>query len=52
MNHERKLFVKEHEDKDEDGQCNNFRSHRWYSHDFEFFLGIPRYRSSISILFF
>ena len=43
MNHECKSFVKEHEDKDE--QCNGFRSHRWYSHGFEFFLPIPRSRS-------
>ena len=28
MNHECKSFVKEHEDKDEDEQCNDFRSHR------------------------
>ena len=26
MNHERKLFIKEHEDEDE--QCNGFRFHR------------------------
>ena len=42
MKHERKLFVKEHEDKDEDEQCNGFRSRRWYSHGFEFYLRIPR----------
>ena len=38
MNHKRKLFVKEHEDKDknEDEQCNSFRSRRWYSHGFKF----------------
>ena len=28
MNHERKLFIKEHEDKDEDGQYCGFRFHR------------------------
>ena len=39
MNHERKLFV------NEDGQCNSFRSRHWYSHAFEFSLGIPRSRS-------
>ena len=39
MNHERKLFV------NEDGQCNSFRSPHWYSHAFEFSLGIPRSRS-------
>ena len=41
MNHERKLFVKEHEGE----QCNGFRSRRWYSHGFEFSLRIPRSRS-------
>ncbi len=41
MNHERKLFVKEHEGE----QCNGFRSRRWYSHGFELFLDIPRNRS-------
>ena len=45
MKHERKLFVKEHEDKDEDEQCNGFRSRHLYSHGFEFSLGIPRSRS-------
>ena len=41
MKHERDLFVAntEHE------QCNGFRSHRWYSHGFEFSLRIPRSRS-------
>ena len=38
MNHERKLFVKEHEGE----QCNGFRSRRWYSHAFEFSPHIPR----------
>ena len=42
MNHERKLFVKEHKDKDEDEQCYDCRSRRWYSHGFEFSLRIPR----------
>ena len=28
MNHERKLFLNEHEDKNEDEQCNSFRSRR------------------------
>ena len=41
MNHERKLFVKEHEGE----QCNGFRSRRWYSHGFEFYLRFPRSRS-------
>ena len=36
MKHERKLFVKEHEDKDEDEQCNGFRSRHWYSHELKF----------------
>ena len=34
MNHERKLSIIE----DEDGQCYDFRSCRWYSHGFEFSL--------------
>ena len=42
MNHERKLFVKEHKEE----QCNSFRSHRWYSYEFELSLDIPRNRSS------
>ena len=50
MNHEHKLFIKEHEDKDE--QCNGFRSRRWYSHGFEFSLRIPRNRSTIPFLLF
>ena len=50
MNHERKLFIKEHEDKDE--QCNDFRSRRWYSHGFEFFFRILVVVVVISILFF
>ena len=52
MKNERKLFVNEHEDKDEDGQYNGFRSRRWYSHGFEFSLRIPRNRSAIPFLFF
>ena len=40
MNHERKLFVKDHEGE----QCNGFRSRHWY-HGFEFSLRIPRCRS-------
>ena len=48
MNHERKLFFKEHEGE----QCNGFRSRHWYSHGFEFSLRIPRSRVAISILFF
>ena len=52
MNHERKLFIKEHEDKDEDEQCNGFRSRRWYNHSFEFSLQIPRCHSAIPFLFF
>ena len=52
MNHERKLFVKEHKDKDEDEQCYDFRSRCWYSHGFEFSLHIPRCHSAISFLFF
>ena len=50
INHERKLFIKEHEDKDE--QCNGFRSRRWYSHGFEFFLRILVVVVVISFLFF
>ena len=46
MKHERDLFVKEHEDKDEDDQYGGFRSRQWYSHGFEFSLRIPRSRSS------
>ena len=42
MNHERKLFVKDHKEE----QCNSFRSHRWYSYEFELSLDIPRNRSS------
>ena len=38
MGHERDLFVKANEHK----QCNGLRSRRWYSHDFEFSLRIPR----------
>ena len=41
MNHERRLFVKEHEGE----QCNGFRSRHWYSHGFEFLLRIPRSHS-------
>ena len=41
MNHERKLFVREHAYE----QCSVFRSCCWYSHDFEFSLRIPRSRS-------
>ena len=48
MKHERKLFVKEHEDKDEDEQCNGFRSRHWYSHELKFSFGIPRSYSSNS----
>lgn len=46
MNHERKLFIKE--DKDEDEQCYDFRSRHWYSHGFEFSIRIPRSRSGNS----
>jgi len=42
MNHERKLFLNEHKDKNEDGQYSGFRSRHWYSHAFEFFFSIPR----------
>jgi len=45
MKHERDLFVKEHEDKDEDDQYSGFRSRQWYSHGFEFSLRISRSRS-------
>ena len=38
MNHERKLFVKEHKEE----QCNSFRSRHWYSHELKFSFGIPR----------
>ena len=48
MNHERELFVKEHEGE----QCNGFRSRRWYSHGFEFSLRILVVVVAISILFF
>ena len=41
MNHECKLFVKEHEGE----QCNGFRFRRWYSHEFELSLDTPRNRS-------
>ena len=50
MKNERKLFG--NKDKDEDGQCNDFRSHRWYSHGFEFFLRILVVVVVISFLFF
>ena len=52
MNHKRKLFVKEHEDKDEDEQCHSFRSHRWYSHGFKFLSVSLVVAVVISILFF
>ena len=41
MKHEHDLFVNENAHE----QCNGFRSRRWYSHGFEFFLRIPRSRS-------
>ena len=41
MKHQCDLFVNENDHE----QCNSFRSHHWYSHAFEFSLGIPRYRS-------
>ena len=52
MNYERKLFVKEHEDKDEDEQCHSFRSRRWYSHGFKFLSVFLVIVVAISILFF
>ena len=42
MNHERKLFLNEHKDKNEDGQYSGFRSRHWYSHELKFSFGIPR----------
>ena len=50
MNHERKLFIKEHEDEDE--QCYDFRSRRWYSHGFKFLSVFLVVVVVISILFF
>ena len=52
MNHERKLFLNEYEDKNEDGQYNGFRPRHLYSHAFEFSLRILVVVVVISILFF
>ncbi len=41
MKHEHDLFVNENAHE----QCNGFRSRRWYSYGFEFFLRIPRSHS-------
>ena len=56
MNHERKLFIKEYEDKDEDEdedeQCYDFRSRCWYSHELKFSLLFLVVIVAISFLFF